>query len=454
LPYLFPADRVGLRVEGHGPPVVLLHSSMSSKSQWRELIESLRGSYRLIAIDLLGYGESAMPGDDSYSLADEVSLVEAVLARELRADEQFHLIGHSYGGIVALQLTAQAHSQRVRSLSLFEPIAFHLLADRDPDLAALETERREIAARLSAGDAFGAAECFVDYWSGTGAFARLRDTRQAVLAAAVPKVLLEYRAVADEARNAAAYRRIEVPICLVAGIWSPEPAQRLISMFADLLPHASCFEVAAGHMGPITHPALVNPIFEQFVRAVDSSERRTAVSSLHERPRPISRFENLATAARWQVRARAAAFGLLGIALSVLPLFATQSIGQHYVGIPPDAAYPLEQGAWHEAPPGLAPGGTFAVISGDPFEPGPFVMRVRLPPGYILPPYQRRNEEQMIVLAGAITVGTGSMSGADTRTLTSGSYVSLPANEIHFANTRSGAIVQIFGMGPFELEPT
>ena len=47
-------DHIGLRVEGCGPPIVLLHSSMSSKSQWRELIESLRDRYRLIAIDLLG----------------------------------------------------------------------------------------------------------------------------------------------------------------------------------------------------------------------------------------------------------------------------------------------------------------------------------------------------------------------------------------------------------------
>ena len=43
---------------------------MSSKSQWRELIESLRDRYRLIAIDLLGYGESAMPSScEGYSLA-------------------------------------------------------------------------------------------------------------------------------------------------------------------------------------------------------------------------------------------------------------------------------------------------------------------------------------------------------------------------------------------------
>ena len=112
MPYLLPASRVGSRIEGRGPPIVLLHSSMSSKSQWRELIESLRDRYRLIAIDLLGYGESAMPSAIGYSLGDEVRLVESVLARELQPGEQFHLIGHSYGGIVALQLAAQAQPQR------------------------------------------------------------------------------------------------------------------------------------------------------------------------------------------------------------------------------------------------------------------------------------------------------------------------------------------------------
>ena len=40
------AGRVGVRIEGNGPPIVLLHSSMSSKNQWSELIESLRGGFR------------------------------------------------------------------------------------------------------------------------------------------------------------------------------------------------------------------------------------------------------------------------------------------------------------------------------------------------------------------------------------------------------------------------
>lgn len=446
MPNSLPAFKVGTRIEGRGPPIVLLHSSMSSKSQWRELIESLRDRYRLIAIDLLGYGESAMPPGDRYSLGDEVRAVESVLYRELQPGEKFHLVGHSYGGIVALQLVAKAMSHRVRSLSLFEPIAFHLLPAGDPDRESLDAIRDEIADSLKAGDAHGAAGRFVDYWSGAGTFAQLREERQSVLAAQVPKILLEFDAVAGESWNAAAYRHIDVPTCLVAGAWSPEPAQRLTSLLAGLLTQASCLEVAAGHMAPITHPALVNPIFEEFVRMVDASARRRAISGA------TARRKNTVASGRWSGQLRAAAFGLLAAAIPVLPLVAMQDVAQHYFAIPGEVAYLLEESAWHEAPPGMPPGARFAVISGDPAVNGPFIVRVRLPPGYMLPPYRRRKEEQMIVLAGAVTVGTGGEYGASTlRTLTVGSYASLAPGQLHFAHTQHGAIVQIFGTGPFEI---
>ena len=307
-----PAGQIGLRVEGCGPPIVLLHCSMSSKGQWRELIESLRDRYRLIAIDLLGYGDSAMPSScENYSLRDEVRLVESALARELQPGERFHLIGHSYGGMVALQL-AQTLPHRLRSLSLFEPISFNLLPARDPDMVMIEAAWHQIEGRWIVGDAHGAARSFVDYWSGAGAFAELRASRQELLASQVPKLLLEFRAVADEPRNVSAYRQIAVPTCLVAGFDSPEPAQRLMSMFAELLPHASCFEVPAGHMAPITHPELVNPIFEEFVRAVDASENSQIIPENWDRQPAIPRFGEMTAVVRGMGWSRAITFGLLG----------------------------------------------------------------------------------------------------------------------------------------------
>jgi hypothetical protein len=113
------------------------------------------------------------------------------------------------------------------------------------------------------------------------------------------------------------------------------------------------------------------------------------------------------------------------------------------------AVLPMEVGAWHNMPAG----GQFAVISGDPAKPAPFVMRVKLPPGYTLSPYRLRNEEHIVVLAGTLQVGDGSAFDEKAlHTLPSGSFISSAANEPHFARTRHGAVLQIFGMGPFAIE--
>jgi hypothetical protein len=93
------------------------------------------------------------------------------------------------------------------------------------------------------------------------------------------------------------------------------------------------------------------------------------------------------------------------------------------------------------------------VISGDPAKPGPFLMRVKLPPGYTLSPYRWRNQEHIVVLDGTLQVGVGSVFDEKAmHALPSGSFISLAANEPHFAMTRRGAVLQIFGMGPFEIE--
>ena len=264
-------DRVGSRIEGRGVPVVLLHSSMSSKGQWRELIHRMRDRHRLIAIDLHGYGETLLTQSaDCFALNDEVQLVESVLTSVLRSGESFHLVGHSYGGVVALQL-AQAQPQRVRSLSLFEAMPFHLLPDGDSGLAELHSVWHQIEASLKSDDACRGAACFIDYWSGRGTFSQMSEARQAAMCRLSPKTAFEFRAVAREALRGDAYRRIVAPACLIAGRWSPRSAHASISVLAELLPHARKHQVAAGHMAPVTHPALVNPIIERFIRDADGA---------------------------------------------------------------------------------------------------------------------------------------------------------------------------------------
>ena len=87
--------------EGSGAPVVMLHSSMSSKEQWSRLSTGLNGDFHTIAIDLYGYGDGDYPQNpSSFSLADEALRIDTIIT-ELIGTEHFHLVGHSYGGATA-----------------------------------------------------------------------------------------------------------------------------------------------------------------------------------------------------------------------------------------------------------------------------------------------------------------------------------------------------------------
>jgi pimeloyl-ACP methyl ester carboxylesterase len=261
---------VGARVEGHGPAIVLLHSSMASKSQWRSLMERMRPTHRLIAIDLHGYGDSAMPEcHDRFSLVDEVRLVQSKLAQVLAPGESFHLVGHSFGGGVALRL-AHANLERIRSISLYEPTAFHLLDRSDPALQDIRAVAHATQAAIRSGRSPKGAELFIDYWSGIGTYAALTPSRQALFATLLPKVPLDFQALLNDPLRSSDYSRIGVPTCLIAGRHSPGCAHAIVSALAAVLPKRETHQIDAGHMAPLTHPDLVNPIIDGFIRDIDA----------------------------------------------------------------------------------------------------------------------------------------------------------------------------------------
>lgn len=101
--------------DGAGEDVILVHGLASNLAFWYSgIMVPLRRRYRVTAYDLRGHGKSAMPesGYTHFAMADDL----AVLAETLHVS-RFHLIGHSYGGLVALTY-AQNHPERVLSLTL------------------------------------------------------------------------------------------------------------------------------------------------------------------------------------------------------------------------------------------------------------------------------------------------------------------------------------------------
>ncbi len=147
---------------GSGPPVVLLHSSVSGNRQWKALTAELRDRHRVLAINLLGYGTTPpWPGGRPQRLTDQTALVHAVLAD---VDGPVALVGHSFGGAVAMRAAVEL-GDHVRALVLVEPNPFSLLAGagRTDAFAEACALRDEVRRHGGAGEWAVVAERFADY---------------------------------------------------------------------------------------------------------------------------------------------------------------------------------------------------------------------------------------------------------------------------------------------------
>lgn len=245
---------------GSGPPVVLVHSSASGYRQWQRLVDDLQGRYRVIAVNLFGYGKtSPWPAARPLTAADQASLVAAAAAI---AGEPVALVGHSLGGAVAME-AAVLLSDRVRLLIAFEPILFAHLASHGPagayaEIAGIATRFNELA---RAGDWNAVGEWFVDYWSGGGAWAAMTPQRRHNMLAMLPAVVHEWDMATSGLRPLASWSAITAPVHLLHAADTRAPTRAIVKLLAATYPGWQVQEVpSGGHMAPLSRPDLVNPL--------------------------------------------------------------------------------------------------------------------------------------------------------------------------------------------------
>lgn len=107
---------------------------------------------------------------------------------------------------------------------------------------------------------------------------------------------------------------------------------------------------------------------------------------------------------------------------------------------------------WGPAPPSLPPGAQAAVLLGSPAKEGPFVLRLKFPAGFAVPPHHHSKDELVTVISGKFGIGTGEkLDRAAAKQLTPGSFVHLPAGMPHYALADGETVVQINGVGPFDV---
>lgn len=255
------------REAGSGPAVVCIHCNASSSAQWRPLMDRLAPRHRVLAPDTHGAGRGpAWPADRALTLRDEVALLEPLFAR---AGTPFALVGHSYGGAVAL-LAALRQPARVRALVLYEPTLFSLVDAASPPPNAADGIRETVARAgraLAAGDRHAAAAAFIDYWMGAGAWQDKPEAQRAAIAESVVHVQGWGRALFGDPTPLAAFGALRMPVLLMQGSETPPSARAVATLLAGTLPNVETLRFEGlGHMGPVTHAARVDAATEAFLQ--------------------------------------------------------------------------------------------------------------------------------------------------------------------------------------------
>ncbi len=253
--------------DGEGVPVVLAHCSVSGNRQWRHLIGTLKTRYRVMAINLFGYGAtSPWRGSSPQTLADQAGLLVALC--ELTRCSTVHLVGHSFGGAVVLKAAAIL-GERVGRLVLVEPSPFYVLGQngRDDAYAEAYALRNHVKEYGSLGDWETVAETFASYWGGEGAWAMMSLDQRNAFTQAVPNNFHEWDAVIDEETPLSEWGRLTAETLLVCTRNTKRPIREIVDLFRESCPRWAYAEVpVGGHMAPLTHPDAVTRIVSDFLR--------------------------------------------------------------------------------------------------------------------------------------------------------------------------------------------
>jgi pimeloyl-ACP methyl ester carboxylesterase len=246
---------------GSGAPVLALHGSASSGAMWRSLVGYLGGRFRVLTPDLPGYGASGIP-DAPGPLEAELAAVAALVEH---AGQPVHLVGHAFGGAVALE-AARRMPGRVRTLTVIEPTAFQLLDRSHAGDRSLAQEIDSLAELARAEHAWdepeGAMRRLVDYFNGRGAWARSSGGLRAFLLGCLPRTLHNLAAIRALPRQD--YAGVACPTLAVMGLDSPVPSLRVTELLGRVIPGAELRLIPdAGHMVPLTDPHLLDPMIAQ-----------------------------------------------------------------------------------------------------------------------------------------------------------------------------------------------
>jgi pimeloyl-ACP methyl ester carboxylesterase len=251
---------------GSGPAIVLVPGSCSTGAAWRPVIAAWEDRFRCVATSLPGYGGTAerRTARDT-SVARNAETVEAVIRK---AGGRVHLVGHSFGGLVALAV-ALRNRVALASLVTLEAPAVEVLREEQEHYRAFRRMTAAYFADFAAGNPEAIA-AMMDFYGGAGSYASWPPRVRAYAAETTPVNILDWASAYGFALPAATLAAIEIPVLVVRGGDSPAAMQRVSALLHARIGGSALATVdGAAHFMIATHPAEVASLI---ARHVDGAE--------------------------------------------------------------------------------------------------------------------------------------------------------------------------------------
>lgn len=256
---------------GIGPTVVLVPGSCSTGAAWRPVIAAWDGQFRAVTTSLPGYG-----GTDERRTASDSSIAHGAEALESvirMAGGRVHLVGHSFGGLVALAV-ALRNRVALASLTIIEAPAMEVLQEAD--------EKHHYYAFRQMSDAYFAAfergqsqavEMMMDFYGGAGSFASLPARVRAYAVATTATNILDWASAYGFPLTADSLATVQLPTLVLLGDMSNPAAQRANVLLSERIGDATLEAIGgAAHFMITTH---ANEVAQLIATHVHRAEQRS-----------------------------------------------------------------------------------------------------------------------------------------------------------------------------------
>ena len=231
---------------GEGPAIVLLHAGVADRSMWADHLAPLAlAGYRVLAVELPGFGEAIVPPGESAPWNDVLETMDAA------GIEEAALVGNSFGGAVALRVAAVA-PERVSAMALISAPAPELVPSAELEAAWVGENEA-----LERGDVDAAVAAVVDAWTLPDAPAELRERvgRMQRRSFELQGDVTEITEAPDPAETLAALAAIDVPTLVAVGALDKPDFIDGAAKLAEALPNTRHAVIdGAGHLAPLETP--------------------------------------------------------------------------------------------------------------------------------------------------------------------------------------------------------